>query len=325
MRNYLQMKQQVQRRIRNTTISTASADMGDWFEGAREWLMQYNWRCLRFTWTFVTVASQAEYGLTPLISDIRVVKFTTDIEKYLFPKDLQEIDLRDPNPSTTTYPNFYYLNGTRNVKNQPSSASVVTVSSDDASDDTQKIRITGLVGGIERTEELSLNGTTDVVGSLSFTEILYGPALDAVAVGVITATSNSAAVTLAELPPNKIAVDYTTLGLYLTPSTAGKTLTVRGDMELAVLVNDDDIWPAQVQQLGMQHVYARWLEYDGHQKAGPALAELFHPLSGRPGPMLSRALIKNMRELNRVHFIQGGRRGVSTQTLLLDGDFPPVW
>ncbi len=190
--------------------------------------MTYTFESMKSTQIVTTVANQAEYNLTERLDSIYVVKFTTDIEKYLFPKTLEEIDRHDPNPSTTTYPTFYYMNGAQ------------------------------------------------------------------------------------------------VLGLYLTPSTAGKTLSVRGYKEITKLSGDSDTWPLQIIQLGMQYVYARWLEYDGSNKAGPAMAELVNPLSGQPGPMLSRFLIKDRRSA-QIHYIAGGRRGTRAQTLLLDGNFPPAW
>ena len=225
-RTFLEMKQTLQRRSRNSTIPTSSDELKDWFDDAREFLMDYLFECMKSTQTVTTVASQAEYPLSSRVTSIYVVKFTTDIEKILRPVDLQEVDRGDPSPSTTTYPDFYYMNGSQ------------------------------------------------------------------------------------------------ILGLYLTPSTSGKTLTVRGYAELDQLSGDNDTWPAQIVQLGMQYVYARWLEYDGHERAPGALAELINPLNGEAGPMLRRALVKDRRSLDRTRYIKGGRRGARYWTRLLDQDFP---
>ncbi len=321
MRTFLQMKQALQRRARNTTISEASSDLQDWADDARDFLMAWPWESLKRTWTLTTVASKAEYGIADRISDIYVVKFTTDIEKILRPADLQEIDRSDPNPSTTTYPDFYYPNGVSNVQNQPSSGSVIRIQSSAGADTTQSVRVTGLVSSIIQTEEIALNGTTPVSGSLTFTEILE-LALDAVCTGYVTIDSNSAAVTNATIPPNKISQEFTIMGFYLTPSTAGKTITIRGHAELLPLRNDKDIWPEQLQPLAMQYIYARWLEYDGHERAPVAMAQLEDPLDGSAGPMLRRTLVKQRRSLDRTRYIQGGRRGKLRWPRLLDQDFP---
>lgn len=321
MRNFLQMKQELQRRARNTTISTASSELQDWFNGAREFLMKFPLPSLRRSWEVTTVASQAEYGLADRAGDISLV-YMTSPERVLYRKDIEEINRDDPSPNTTINPSFYYLNGVRNVQNQPSSASVIRVQSSDGGDTTQGLRITGLVNDIIRSEKITLTGTTPVSGSLSFTEILE-LALDIIPTGFITIDSNSAAVINAVIPPNKISQEFTIMGFYPTPSTAAKTINVRGYAELIPLRNNEDIWPEEVQQLSMQYVYARWLEYDGNSRAGPAMAELVHPLNGRSGPMLAKVLQKSRRELDRTRFIKGGRRGRPIATRLLDSSFPP--
>ena len=77
---------------------------------------------------------------------------------------------------------------------QPSSESTVSVSSSSSSDTSQKVIIEGLVNSLEDFEVVSLNGTTSVSTSKSFSYI-KGIRLDSVTAGDVTVTSNGGAVT----------------------------------------------------------------------------------------------------------------------------------
>lgn len=85
---------------------------------------------------------------------------------------------------------------------QPTSASVVTIYSDSASD-SQVIHVRGIVSGIEKYENITLNGTSFVSGTISFDKIT-GISKSGVTVGTITITSNVTTVTVAVLAPNAL-------------------------------------------------------------------------------------------------------------------------
>ena len=77
---------------------------------------------------------------------------------------------------------------------QPSSASVVTLVSDDATDTTQSAVIEGTVNGIHDYERVEMNGTTDAVSTKSFSYI-SGIRIDTACAGSVTSKTNSGAVT----------------------------------------------------------------------------------------------------------------------------------
>jgi len=57
------------------------------------------------------------------------------------------------------------------VLTQPSAATTVSILSNSTSDNSGVVRVEGLSGGVTAFEELSLDGTTEVNGTTSFTEI----------------------------------------------------------------------------------------------------------------------------------------------------------
>lgn len=78
---------------------------------------------------------------------------------------------------------------------QPSSAGTVSVASSDTDDTTQAITIDGLVNSLRTSEAITLNGTTSVSGTKSFSHI-YGVRKSAETEGTVTVTRSSTVCTL---------------------------------------------------------------------------------------------------------------------------------
>jgi hypothetical protein len=125
------------------------------------------------------------------------------------------------------------------VKAQPSSASVVTVVSTSASDTVVKVRINGIVAGVQDTELLTLTGTTPLAGSKSFTSI-NSVVKDSVSAGKITATTNSGAITLVEIPASVKGRAFNKIQLYQTPADSVTSLRFRGYRKPFKMVNNED-------------------------------------------------------------------------------------
>lgn len=98
------------------------------------------------------------------------------------------------------------------VNTQPTSASTISFVSSSASDTTQTFYVRGLVGGVEDYETGTLNGTTPVPTTKSFSRI-YAIGFDAVRVGIVTATSNSGAVTIGVIAREAVQTRYKKLRL----------------------------------------------------------------------------------------------------------------
>lgn len=121
----------------------------------------------------------------------------------------------------------FALWGRSQVKAQPTSASVITISSSSASDTTsaKAVTIYGDTASGVTTETITPNGLTPVAGTTSFTQIL-GVTKGAEWAGTLTLTSNSAAVTNLTLFPTEYGRSYQQLQLLSQP-VAGETISYR--------------------------------------------------------------------------------------------------
>ncbi len=211
------------------------------FRLAREAL----WKNLRRATTITATASTEETVLPPQVSD----RFFLWHEDYGYPLVLDYIPEQkflsfNVDRDTTGTPTGYRMWTTDMIKAQPSAASVVTISSSDSDDTNIDVTIFGVVSGYpdyETKTTHSDDGTTSVDGSKSFTSvdrIVKGSS----SVGRITATSNSAAVTLAVLP-----VGDTTAGIiyrkvkFYPLASSSTTVNVYYYKDIYRLVNDGDV------------------------------------------------------------------------------------
>lgn len=121
----------------------------------------------------------------------------------------------------------YTLWGRSPIATQPTSASVVTIVSTSASDNSasQAITITGDTTGGVTTESITPNGTTPAAGTTSFTNILEVTKA-AAWTGTMTMSTNSAAVTNLTLFPTEYGRSYPQLQLLYLPTT-GETIKYR--------------------------------------------------------------------------------------------------
>lgn len=135
----------------------------------------------------------------------------------------------------------FTLWGRSPVKNQPSSASVITISSSSAADTaaTKAITITGDTATGVTSESITPTGTTPVAGTVQFTQIL-SVTKGADWAGTMTMTSNSAAVTNLTLFPTEYGRSYQQMNLLYLP-TAGETISYRFYRRPKELVNDTDV------------------------------------------------------------------------------------
>lgn len=201
----------------------------------------------RFSWvaltelTLTTVANQKEYTLSSLV-DVGKQIIMTDRTS---PKKITVISRQDllervPDPGNHTgNPEFAYLSGYSPVANQPTSASTLSLVSSSASDTTAVVKIEGLnASGVLVGEEVTLNGTTPVVTTNTYSRIL-SRANNGYLVGILTITSNAGVVTNAVVGPRQRQGLYPKFVLYPTPSDA-RTLYYDAYMILPELVNNND-------------------------------------------------------------------------------------
>lgn len=144
-------------------------------------------------------------------------------------------------PSDTGRTPFFRWAGLMPVADQPSAASVVTIVSTSASDNTagKAITVEGIVSGVRRSESITPNGTTPVAGTLSFTKVLR-VTKGADWAGTMTMTSNGGAITLLTLLPTEYGRSYRQLELLRSPTSADTIEYVFFRLPTK-LVNDNDI------------------------------------------------------------------------------------
>lgn len=180
-------------------------------------LRRTNWEQVNDNFTINTVAGQSDY---PLPADFgkEIYVYNATQLKQLPPIDMQEL-VRDYADGINSQGEVQrYLIVEKPVRNQPSSASTLSLVSSSASDSTQSVRIKGIdSNSIEIEETVTLTGTTPVATTNSYSGI-KAIGKSATTTGTITITSNSGAVTVAMLAPADIAYKVRCLRAHYTPT-----------------------------------------------------------------------------------------------------------
>ncbi len=163
-----------------------------------------------------------------------LMNFVTDQEFYIF----------GPDRTVTATPTTYRMWGFDMALDQPTSASVVTISSTDTFDTSKSITVFGTVSGFPDSETITTDpsdGTTAVPGLKSFT-VIERVVKSASTTGRINATTNSANVTVATIPTGKqsIGVNYSKIKLYPLPNNTF-TMHLNYYKEVYDLVNTGDV------------------------------------------------------------------------------------
>lgn len=200
-------------------------------------LRAINWQNVYYDYTFNTVAGTQDYVMPDDFGKELVVRDTTNGVE-LARVDYQYLITNYPDSIEDTGTVGRYTIYEDTVKEQPSSASTISITSSSASDTTQTIRIRGIVSGSETSEAVTLNGTTAVVSTNSYTRI-KAISKSAVTVGRITATSNSGAVTLSVMAPKITESRYKLMKLHYVPASV-ITVSVPYITKPLPMVEDND-------------------------------------------------------------------------------------
>ena len=192
--------------------------------------------------TLTSVSGTSQYGLGPYVKRILNIDDPTNNRQV---EQITKGDYAALYPGTTTSgdPRNYYILGSFGVNAQPSSASALSFASD-ATSDNGSIRINGFVSGVYTTEEVTLNGTSAVASSNSYTTVERITKIQEDTTnhaGTVTVTSNSAAVTVVKIPFHMDSPTHLWVEFYPKPDAA-ITYTVRAEMNKPNLINDGD-WP----------------------------------------------------------------------------------
>ena len=235
--NLQKIQTEVLNRMKTHSQLVSQSRITDWSNLAQDELVtEFEPDHLQKEINFSTVINQREYFFELEFNKILSV---TDVASN-FPLDnvtRADEELVDPNRDDQSSNPYAYIVGALSwVKAQPTSASVITVSSSSTSDVAQQVRINGIVAGEEDSELFTLNGTTAVVGTKSFTEV-FTVAKGDTTEGNVTVTA--AAVTITTIPAKALSKQYQPIILYPIPS-AVEAFRVRGIRRPRQLVYKQD-------------------------------------------------------------------------------------
>lgn len=227
---------------------------------------QYPFRDQKLVSITVSVAADTEELILPYDLDaVRSVRTATD---PLYP--INEIFMSDVWPEAFseegTEPAHWFSLPDSPVYTQPAAAGAVTVVSASSTDTSLVVRVWGVSSGVQAYESLTLNGTTPVVGSTSFSEILG--ISKPLTTGRVTVTMGGS--TAGTLAPWDYAGAYRRVRLCPIP-TAATTLYIEGTRRFPRLTDDGDAIVLKKCESGIIDLLeAELLEYAGRPQEAVA-------------------------------------------------------
>lgn len=216
--------------------------------------------------TLTTVVGQKSYSLHELFD--RPYYFYNQTTKSLMsqaPRRNLETEVNGLSTDITGSAQHFMLRGVSPVLAQPTSASVITLVSTSALDTGANYEV--VIKGINSSNELfaekvTLTGTTPALTTSSYTKIL-AVSKERVFNGLLTVTSNAAAVTNLRLQPDEFGRQYQQLWLPSTPTSA-EVINYRFYRKPTYLVNDYDIpdIPAPYSRILVYDALLQWGAYN---------------------------------------------------------------
>jgi hypothetical protein len=233
------MKSYVGTAIQDTSAAMATI-IGVWINNRyRDIANSYDWDQLYYTQTITVSAATSAYPLDERTDRLMFVQDTTNSSYLNIITEEQFLQEHFDDFSSTGTPTICFLKSDV-VEAQPSAATAPTLKSSSASDTTQTVLVRGLTStGGETYESLTMNGTTAVTASNSYTRIL-AISKSAATTGKLTVYQNDGATVLAELSPESLTSYYKTLNLHLIPVGA-MTLYARVKRRVTPLSQNYDV------------------------------------------------------------------------------------
>ena len=197
------------------------------------------WSWLRRKTSFSTTTDVSDYVLERDIDKVAIVRQTNTPIKLTQVSDELFFELI-PNPTATGSPRIYRLWAIDGVSTKLSSASTLRAVSSSSSDGSSfSVTLSGYVSGRLTTEVLTLNGSTQVSGSVSFDVREIFASKSGKTTGNIT-ISTSGGTTLVILGSEEASPRFRVMTLYPTPSSS-VTIYVEYYKRIKELVNDSDV------------------------------------------------------------------------------------
>lgn len=233
-KTFADMKANVGLELQDTSTPFATL-IGKWLNRRYfQALRTINWNAINPDFTLSIVAGTASYALPRDFKSAVYVADNTSNTGY------QEVrfDAYSDSPasmSAQTAPYSYTIYESP-VLVQPTAASVVTIASSSTADISQSVTIRGQVNSAEEVETLTLNGTSPVTGSKSFT-LIKAISKDETT-GAVTVTCN--AQTVAIIDPELKACRFKRIRFFGVP-TYDTTVSIPYHIQPLPMVNAGDI------------------------------------------------------------------------------------
>lgn len=200
-------------------------------------LRAINWENINPSYTFNTIAGTQSYVLPDDFGKPFIVRDANN-QNELAELDYQSLISNNISViSSSGIPTQYSIIEDR-IQNQPTASSILTLVSTSTSDTTQSILIRGISSSVEVYESVSINGTSSVTTTNSYTRLI-SISKSAVSVGNITATANAGAVTVVAIPPVVTTPFFKKITFNYIPSDS-ITIALPYYIKPSVLVDDND-------------------------------------------------------------------------------------
>ena len=224
---------------------------------ARRWVTRYPWPELLREFTITPTAGSSLVICPKDLDEIMTLYDPTNGIKMRSMNGTERLErYMDRTTVTGLVTGFSYL-GEVGCNVQPASAGVLNVVSDSASDGAAfNILIQGVVTSERQFEEFTLNGTTAVTGSKSFSQVDRISGL-AGRTGVITIKQG--ATILDTLGPQEDTIRRKRLKMVLIPSAA-TAFTAEGYQRFVPMSRDNDVPPIPVAEALKEYAYGKSLQ-----------------------------------------------------------------
>ena len=199
----------------NQTIASRIPDWVEWV--LSDILGEYDYWWNKKEFSFSTTSGTAKYYLNHRVNMKQISgMYDTTNNGTIAEVSLESIYNGDPTPTETGTPTRWAFVGQAEVQAVTSAAATVSVVSGSTSDSGMTLLVRGKVSGVERYEEITLNGTTSATGTLSWDSgEIESVVLSAQCVGVVTVTAGST--TIAAIPPGYLRVQCPVIRLWNVP------------------------------------------------------------------------------------------------------------
>ncbi|MBM4240572.1 MAG: hypothetical protein FJ150_02705 [Euryarchaeota archaeon] len=263
------------------------------------------WNALKDIYNFTTVASQERYNLLRgFDKPLRVFDITNKNTLDILTEE-EYIEGNLGGLTTTGKPNIARIYGEESVDTQLSSAGTLSVVSSSTSDGSAfTVLIRGIVNGVDDYEEFTLNGTTAVSGSKSFSSVTH-ISKSGTTTGRITITSGGT--TIATMEPDENVVRRKRLYLGQNIPADAYSMRMLYKKKVKKMIRDYDFPFVDCSNFLIYDAYGQTLQQDGKdvsasfqfKRAEQEMLRLINNEGGSLGPDYTHKFVSNFWRAHR--------------------------